>query len=147
VLPSGGSGVWKAGDTPWFITTGGAVGGACGVRPLVVTIWPEEPSGIKTPKHATQRTDKARLVAIVIGRLRVGKMARMIFMVSRYVLIAIDPGKRLILSTIHTSFGNWSNWMFPRIPFEYGAFSFELPPDEFSLDTCSVRALTCMKAK
>jgi hypothetical protein len=113
----------------------------------VVTIWPGEQSGSRTPKHAAQRTDEARSVASAVSRMRVEKMAWMIFMVSRYDLAAINPGKRLILSTIHTSLGCRLNWMYPKDTPDYGAFSFELAPDEFSLGACSVRALTCMKAK
>jgi hypothetical protein len=69
------------------------VGGACGVRPLVVRSWPGEHIGIRTPKHAAQRTDEPRWVVGAVCRLHAGKMARVIFMVSRYDSIAIDPAK------------------------------------------------------
>jgi len=44
-------------------STGGAVGGACGVRPLVVeaTDWPGERSGIRTQRQAAQMTGKVVL--------------------------------------------------------------------------------------
>jgi len=147
VLPPDVSAGRKAGDGTLFTITGGAVGGACGVRPLVVSGWPGEQSGIRTPKHTAQRTDEPRWVAGAVCRMHAGKMARVIFMASRYDLIAIDPVKPLILSTIHTSVARRSNLIFSKNPREYNAFSFELPSGEFSLGACSVRALTCMKAK
>jgi hypothetical protein len=127
------------------------VGGACGVRPLVVRSWPGEQSGISTPKHAAQRTDEARSVASAVSRMNMGKMARVIFMassiVSRSDLIAFDSVNPADFEHYSYQLCPLTYLMFSRTPPEFGVFSFELPPDEFSLGACSVRALTCMKAK
>jgi hypothetical protein len=79
--------------------------------------------------------------------MHAGKMARVIFMASGYDLISIDPGKRLILEHYLYQLCCRSDLQFLEALPDYGAFSFELPPGEFSLGACSVRALTCMKAK
>jgi hypothetical protein len=130
-----------------FTITGGAVGGACGVRPLVVRSWPGEHNGIRTPKHAAQRTDEPQWVAGVVCRMHAVKMARVIFMASRYDLISIDPVNTADFKHYSYQFCPLTYLMFSRTPPEFGVFSFELPPGEFSLGACSVRALTCMKAK
>ena len=147
MLPPDDSAGRKIGDGTLFTIMGGAVGGACGVRPLVVRSWPGEHNGIRTPKHAAQRTDEARWVAGAVCRMHAGKMARVIFMASRYVRIAIDPAKTADFEHYSYQFGCQSNLPFLKVPPDYGAFSFELTPGEFSLGACFVRALTCMKAK
>jgi hypothetical protein len=118
-----------------FTITGGAVGGACGVRPLVVRSWPGEHNGIRTPKHAAQRTDEPQWVAGAVCRMHAGKMARVIFMRrDMFELQLILQNVDFIALSIPALAvgGLWCFRVAGRFDFSFGA--------------CSVPALTCMKA-
>jgi hypothetical protein len=75
------------------------VGGACGVRPLVVegTGWPGEQSGIRTQRQAAQMTGKVVLSLMDEdpGNGFVRIMA---------CLVSFDPENNRFYSTIDTSF-------------------------------------------
>ena len=63
MFPSGGGDSLNCLICGEATSTGGAVGGACGVRPLAVggTGWPGEQSGIRTQRQTAQMTGKVVL--------------------------------------------------------------------------------------